>query len=153
MSLKLSTGLVNAIMGSASFKEALADGIIAVFSGSQPANADAAETGTKLLEITVGSGAFVAGQATNGLEFDDTITDGTVVKATDEVWSGKGIAAGTAGWYRFYSNAYQTGASTSAVRLDGACASSGSQLNMSSTNIAVNATITVDSASYTLPKA
>jgi hypothetical protein len=63
-----------------------------------------------------------------------------------------GLATGVAGWYRFYANDYITGASTSAIRFDGQCASSGSQFNMSSTNIASGAPVTIDSCQYTFPK-
>jgi hypothetical protein len=152
MSLKLSTGLRNAIMGTDGFKGALEDGVIDVYTGTQPTDADAAETGTKLMRITVASGAFTSGVATNGLSFAAAAVSGVISKAS-EVWSGVGLATGTAGWYRFYANTVVTGASTSAVRLDGACAVSGSQLNMSSTSIATGATVTVDSAAYTLPGA
>lgn len=131
------------------FKTAMEDGVIDIYSGAQPADADAAETGTKLARITVASGAFTSGVGTNGLSFG-TPAAGVVAKAA-EVWSGVGLAAGTAGWYRFYANTVVTGVSTSTCRFDGACATSGSNLNMSSTNVAVGATITIDSASWTMP--
>jgi hypothetical protein len=151
MSFRPSTGLVKGMMDTSAFKTLMANGIIEVFSGAQPANADAVETGTKLLRITLTSGAFSAGVATNGLEFDTAAVAGVIAKAPAEVWSGVGLANGVAGWYRFYANAYVTGASTSAVRYDGACGTAGSQFNMSSTTIATGATTTVDSCTVTLP--
>lgn len=158
MSVSLSTALRNAMMDGGSgkgFKGALEDGIIEVFTAPRPANADAAETGTKLLRITVASGAFVAGTGTNGLSLG-TPSGGAVAKAS-EVWSGVGLANGVANWYRYYSNAALTGAETAfdhtatKVRMDGSCATSGSQLNMSNTNVVLNATTTIDSASFSLP--
>lgn len=150
MAFRLSTGLRNALMKTSGFKEAMETGIIEVYSGAQPASADAAETGTKLLRVTKASGAFVAGAATNGLTFETDPVAGVLSKSSD-VWSGVGIADGVAGWYRFYSNAYGTGSSTSAVRFDGSCATANSQFNMSTTTIKTGAPVTVDTAAYTMP--
>ncbi|MCK9408269.1 MAG: hypothetical protein M0R68_03965 [Bacteroidetes bacterium] len=137
-------------MGAIGFSGALETGIIEVYSGAQPADADAAETGTKLLRITVNGGAFVAGNAANGLTLEDPVA-GVAVKETTEVWSGLGLANGTAGWYRFYANDYITGLSTTAKRLDGVCAVGGGQFSMSTLSIALNAPVTVDGASFTMP--
>jgi hypothetical protein len=133
-----------------SLQELFKDGIIHVYSGSQPADANAAETGTKLLEITVSSGAFVPGSADNGLEIAAP-SEGKIGIKSGETWSGVGIAEGTAGWFRFYDNLEHEGAVSSAVRLDGNCATSGAQLNMSSTSVAEGATTTIDSFDVTMP--
>jgi hypothetical protein len=133
-----------------SLRELLLNGIIHIYSGSQPADADSAETGTKLLEITVASGAFVAGSPTNGLEIAAPISGKIGIKAA-ETWSGVGLADGTAGWFRFYDNKEHEGALGSAVRLDGNCGVSGAQLNMSSTSVTSGATTTVDSFDITEP--
>jgi hypothetical protein len=124
--------------------------VVDIYSGSQPANADSAETGTKLARITVSSGAFVAGEPDNGLNFDEAAS-GVLSKDADEVWSGEGLADGTAGWFRMYDNAAVAGASTSEIRLDGSVATSGGQFNMSNTSITDGGTTTVDSASLTMP--
>jgi hypothetical protein len=58
MTLKLSTGLRDAMVGSMGFAGAFNRGSIKIFSGSQPANADAAETGTLLGTVTASSGAL-----------------------------------------------------------------------------------------------
>lgn len=133
-----------------SFQELLKDGVIRIYSGSQPSSADDAETGTLLVTITVGSGAFTPGSPTNGLEFGP-IVSGILSKRSDEVWSGVGVAAGTAGWFRYYSNPMDTGANATAVRFDGNVATSGAVINMSSTNIVIGATSTVDTFTITLP--
>lgn len=133
-----------------SLRELLLNGIIHIYSGSQPADADSAETGTKLLEITVASGAFVAGSPTNGLEIAAPISGKIGIK-DGETWSGVGLADNTAGWFRFYDNKEQEGALVSAVRLDGSCGVSGAQLNMSSTSVKAGATTTVDSFDITEP--
>ncbi|RLG69041.1 hypothetical protein DRN93_01235 [archaeon] len=59
--LKFSTDLVNFLQAGGSFKEAFEDAILTIYSGSQPANADASPTGTKLVEITLNGGSFSYG--------------------------------------------------------------------------------------------
>ena len=124
--------------------------IVDVFTGSQPVSADAAETGSKLLSITLSSGPFTAGSPVNGINFGE-VASGVLHKEAGEVWSGLGLVAGPAGWFRFYANDYVLGASLTAIRMDGGVATSGSQFNLSNTSIAVRGTTTVDSVSLTLP--
>jgi len=150
MALRLSTGLRNAMLGTGSFKTIMQNGVIRVYSGVQPTSADDAEAATVLLEITVASGTFTAGTATNGLNFDAP-ADGALAKSSSEVWSGVSSASGTAGWFRFYANDMTTGASTTAARFDGSVSTSGAQLNMSSTAITSGATTTIDSFTVTMP--
>ena len=134
-----------------SLKDILQNGIIKVYSGSQPATADAAATGTHLGTITVGSGAFSAGSETNGLEFG-TAADGEIEKASAETWSFEGIASGTAGWWRFYANESDDGSAlTTKPRVDGTCGTSGADLTMSSTSIAIGGTYTVDAWKFSIP--
>lgn len=58
MTIRLSTGLRNMLAGSLGFNGAMNHGFIKIFSGTQPASADAAETGTLLGIITKASGAL-----------------------------------------------------------------------------------------------
>lgn len=122
--------------------------ILEIYSGAQPADADQAETGTKLLRISLASGSFVPGVATNGLNWG-TPSSGALAKAS-EVWSGVGLAAGVAGWFRLYSNLYITGASTTVPRIDGSVGTSGAQLNLSTTTIVLGATTTIDTFTISL---
>ena len=134
-----------------SWKSLLDNGIIHIYSGTQPASADDAETGTLLLKITVASGAFVAGSPTNGLSFRQIIS-GVLSKDDGEVFSGVGLATGVAGWGRYYSNAYVTGASINAIRFDGTVGvTDGAQFKLSSTNIVLGATTTLDAATIIQP--
>ena len=134
-----------------SLKDIFRNGCLWIYSGSQPATADAAATGTQLVKITVGSGAFAHAAEANGLEFDD-YSAGTLVKCADETWSGVGLAAGTAGWFRFVANGTDAlDVSTVLPRIDGSIGTSGANLNMSSTTIAVDATYTIDTFTFTLP--
>ena len=142
--------IIGAGTAGGSLDELLRNGVIEIYTGTQPATADLAESGTKLLRITVASGAFTAGAAANGLNLG-TPASGVVSKETAEVWSGVGLANGTAGWFRFYSNAYETGASSTAARFDGVCGVGTGELRMSTLTVATGATTTVDSGSITQP--
>lgn len=137
-----------AIRGGA-FRDIFKHSVLEIYSGTQPATADTAESGTKLLRITASSGAFTAGSPANGLLFAAPAA-GVISKSTD-VWSGVGLASGTAGWWRLYDNAYTTGLSTTGIRMDGNCATSGGDLNMASLSVRLNATTTIDSFAITQP--
>jgi len=162
LTLTLDTGIVdtaeafgvNTVLAAAKggcLKDVFKNGCLWIYSGSQPATADAAATGTQLVKVTVGSGAFAHAAEANGLEFDDEAA-GVLVKCADEVWSGVGLAAGTAGWFRFVANPTDAlGVSTVLPRIDGSIGTSGANLNMSSTTIAIAATYTIDTFSLTLP--
>jgi hypothetical protein len=134
-----------------SLKDVFKDGILKIYSGSQPTNADTAASGTLLVSITLSSGAHVAGAFGNGLEFG-TAASGAISKASGATWSGAAVASGTAGWFRLYANATDAGgASTSLPRIDGSVGTSGADLNMSSTTITSGQTYTIDTFTITLP--
>lgn len=54
----ISTGLAKELLARQSLKEALANTVLEIFSGVMPSSADAAETGTKLVRITVNGATF-----------------------------------------------------------------------------------------------
>jgi len=135
-----------------SFKELFRNGVLEVYSGIQPSSADNAENGTKLVRITQNSLTFTPGSATNGLTFTDA-DDGVLSKPAGEVWSGLGLADDSATWFRFYANDYGSGASASAVRFDGLCGVGSGELRLSSTSVLTGGTITLDSVTFTFPKA
>lgn len=60
MTARLSTGLVNNLMSVGSFADSLANGVIDIYSGAQPALPDSAATGTLLATLTSGAGAYTA---------------------------------------------------------------------------------------------
>lgn len=60
MALKFSTGLVQAVAGGYGWRQALANGRLKIFTGTQPADADSAITGTLLATFTLSGGAFTA---------------------------------------------------------------------------------------------
>ena len=135
-------------------KNAYANGVLAIYGGaSQPADANDAETGTLLALITVASGAFTPGVATNGLHFDDP-SAGVLSKAAAETWSGVGLAAAgtgtTATYFRFYDNIMDVGASPTGLRFDGAIGTtSAAELQMSVSTIVSGAPVVINSFTYT----
>ena len=144
----------NALLDTGSLKGILANGQIRIYTGTQPANADAGETGTLLCTITLASGEMTSGTETNGINLGNA-DGGTVGKADGEVWSGVNSDGGTAGWFRWYPNDFgdHTGAATGGdkVRIDGNCATSGGQMNLSSTSLTADVTTTVDNVVITMP--
>jgi len=112
-----------------------------IFTGSQPTSADDAESGSELIQITESSGAFTGGSATNGINFGQ-VADAELHAASGEVWSGVATATGTAGWFRIYDNTAAGGADDQVI--DGAIATSGSQMNMTNTAITSGGTTTID---------
>jgi hypothetical protein len=146
---RLSTGLVNNLVGATGFAATFERGIMEIYSGTQPASADAAPTGVLLGVVTLNSGAFTPGVVTNGLTFGAPV-DGVVSKTG--VWSFNAIATGTAGWFRLKANALDNNTlSTTLPRLDGSIAASGADLNFR-TDLAIGAPTTIDSFSWTQPK-
>jgi len=108
-------------------------------------------TGT---DVNIGSAVAGVGSV-NGLHFG-TVATGAIGIDPDEVWSGVNGNSGTAGWFRFEAAEADSGALDSAaryLRLDGNCATSGANLNMSSTTLTAAATETVASFNVTQPTA
>ena len=110
-----------------------------------------------------GSGGGTAGvTCINGLLFDYNApigaagaTEGTLTKLSSQTWSGVVTGAGTqtAGWFRLCQPADPLTQDNLAVyrRLDGAIATSGSQLNFSSTSLTNGAVQTVSTFSIQVP--
>jgi len=136
MAEKFSTGYVNA--QATATATALANCVIGIYGGTQPADANDSEAGAPLLAlITLAGGDFTGGVSTNGLNFEGP-ADGVLSKPSAASWQGDGLAAAgtgtTATWFRVYPNAYTTGSSTSAVRYDGAISTaSTAELQMTNT--------------------
>lgn len=159
--IEVATGLVAAktagdpvvliLVDSASLRSIFKDGAIKIYSGGQPASADAAVTGTLLAILTLSGGVFVAGAHANGLEFG--LASAGVLAKDSGIWSGTGLVLGIAGYYRFYANPTDPGTLDSGFiypRIDGAIGTSGAQIIASSTNIAVGASVGLSSYSITM---
>lgn len=118
----------------------------------------AVATSGSVTTTCVAMGSGVAGVApANGLILG-VPASGVITKPTGSVWSGNGVAAGTAGWGRFYSSdTADTGAALSAApwfpRMDGNCGVGSGDFQLSTLLVAVNQPITLDTFQATMPAA
>jgi hypothetical protein len=113
-----------------------------------------AGTGTT---ISFGSASNMTGgvYAVNGLRWGVS-SGGVLAKQVGQVWSGVASATGTAGWFRIEAAVSDAGAldtTASVLRIDGAVATSGAELNLSSTAIQNTVSQTIDTFTITEPTA
>ena len=158
MSVQLSTGLRNGMLNATGMYTAFLHGVMYIYSGPQPLNADQAVQGTLLGIVTQTAGAFTQGTAANGLNLTNTPALGVATKEATawQVGNGAGTAgwsaAGIAGWFRLMGNAVDAlGTSTTLARMDGSIAQTGGDLNLSSVTTVVAAPATIDVFQFTLP--
>lgn len=144
MTLKASTGLRSKLLDTNPLKTIMAASFIKIYTGAEPATADAAVTGTLLCTISINSTG-------TGVNFDTAAVAGVLSKAPAEVWSGVNAAGGTAGYYRHVAAGDDGTLSTTQARLQGSVATAGGELNLSSTTLTNGATQTIDYYSVTLP--
>jgi hypothetical protein len=146
MTLKTSTGLRNKLMDAGSLKTVMAAGLVKIYSGAIPADADAAVTGSIVCTVSQAS-------AGTGVNFDTNAAAGVISKAPGETWSGVNVASATATYYRHVAAGDDGSLSTTQARLQGAVATVGSDLNLSSVALVSGATQTIDYYSVALPAA
>lgn len=144
MTIKISTGLSNSMLGANSLKTTMAAGFIRIYSGTEPATADAAVTGTLLCTISIASGG-------TGINFDTAAAAGVLAKAPGETWSGVNAATGTAGYYRHVAAGDTGASSTTQARIQGAVGVTGSDLNLTSVSLVSAATQTIDFYTVAMP--
>jgi hypothetical protein len=140
------------VISGGSLKDIFLNGVLKIYSGTQPANADAAYGSTLLCTISTASGTFTAGAPDAGLRFG-TAASGAISKASS-VWSGVVATTGTAGWFRLMGNVSDASGLDSTYlypRIDGSIGTSGADLNMGSTSLTAAATLTIDTFTVTLP--
>ncbi len=142
MSLKLSTGLRDALLDTGDFGTVLDASLLNIYSGSAPADADAVE-GTLL--VSIGSD-----HADTYCHFLAAAVSGVLSKDAN-VWSGVASATGTATHFRLVVNTDTGVLSTTEIRLQGTIGTSGADLNMSSVSIVSGATQTIDTFDITMP--
>ena len=157
MALRTSTGHKNRLLGEQGvdtgangFRGVYKNCVIDLYSGTQPATADSAVTGTFLGRITLSSGAFTEGTATNGLQWDAPAS-GTISKPAGATWSGNAVATGTIGWFRCRGNAVDDGtSSTTLPRFDGSVGVSTGDLRLTVTAVDAGTPIVIQSAQFAL---
>lgn len=91
--------------------------------------------------------------AVNGLLYG-AASAAVIAKLATQTWSGVNAASGTAGWFRNHGSIADAGAIDSSalyIREDGAIATSGGELNMTSTALVAAATTTISAWDRTFP--
>jgi hypothetical protein len=160
MALRTSTAYKNGALNATGFKTQFTDGLLLLYTGTQPTSADAAVTGTLIAVITpstypwtadaTGTSAVTTSQ---GLQWG-TPAAGAIANSGSQTWQGLSIATGTIGWFRFRGKAADpltadTGPTYS--RFDGSVGTTTGDLLLSVVNItAVGQTIGIQSATYAL---
>lgn len=135
--LRMSEGLRNYILGTGSFKGGLTSCFVDFYTGTQPANASTAPSGTLLATFSVNHAG------TGGTW--GTAASGVLDKNSSEVWQAVGAVAGVAGWFRFRLAGDLGTTNTTDRRMDGSIATSGSDMDMADPTITVGKTYTLDS--------
>lgn len=127
------------------FKSVFDGGEIRVFTGTQPATSDLAETGTLLGTV----------RRLDGSELILTASGPYIVKDILDTWLLTSIATGTAAWFRFVADPLDAGGiSYNALRFDGAISmdpDSGAEMLFLDTAIVSAHTYSIDNFLYTLP--
>lgn len=139
MALRLSTGLRNACLDNG-INGRFNSGVLEIRSGSQPAAANDAPSGTLLASISLPADCFAAASA------------GAIAK--NGTWQDASAdATGTAGWFRFRTTSDGGGSSTTDERLDGSCTGSGGggDMEFDSTSIVAAGTVTINTYTITQP--
>lgn len=126
-------------------------GIIHLYSGSRPASADLAETGTLLAVITNGGATFTPGvEDAAGLRFDDPV-DGVLSIKAGQTWKTNAIlATGTIGYGVLYDNDRVTGASEAAIRTFFTVGLSSADMILSRTSVTLGEPFTLTGATLTV---
>lgn len=144
MSIKASTGLRTQLLGVNPFKTIFNLGFLKLYAGTPPASADDTLSGTTLL-------ATISNNSTGtGVTFDAAVA-GAISKAAAETWSGTAGASGTASFYRLVAAADTGAASTTEPRVQGLCAVSGADLDLSTATIVSGTGYPIDNYTITLP--
>lgn len=144
--MKLSTGLRNFLVGEGSLLDALnANVVVRLYSGTEPASADAAVSEDADLLCTIS----VDGAGTT-LSFEPG-PDGTLLKSASETWSGTVDVSGVATWFRVSPPSDAGSQSTTTIRLQGSVALAGADMQLSNTSLVYGATQTIDYFALTVP--
>ena len=145
MLIQLSTGAVDAMIGSTGLAGALEAGgmELRIYAGTLPADADAAIGGATLL-VTIKNGA-------SALTWDNP-AGGIISKPAGETWSGAAVATNTATFGRFVVASDTGTLSTTAVRIQGDVATIGAFINQDNAAMVSGAVQTVNSAQLVQPR-
>jgi hypothetical protein len=145
MTFHASTGLRNKMLDTGSFKARMDGGLLKVYSGTVPADADAALGSATLLCTYSDNGGG------GGLNYDTAAVAAVLSKAPAQVWQGTNAASGTASFYRFVRSGDTGVSSSTEERIQGNVALAGSEMNMSSLSFTSGQVSTINSFVVSLP--
>lgn len=132
MAIRLGEAIRNSMLEEVS--AAAAGGTLNIYSGTQPANAGTAASGTLLATLTLNSPAFAAASG------------GAIVVDVDPAVATTGLADGTAGWARLLSSA-------AVAILDGSVGTTGTDFTVNTTAITTGLAVSLTGGSLTIPAA
>jgi len=149
VSLQLSTGLRNALLGVNPFNTIFALGAVTVFStsGSVPASADAALVGGTHVPLCV----YSNNNTSTGITFAASASGGVITKNLSETWSHAAANSGTAAFWRLTAVGDTGALSTTECRVQGLCALAGAEMNLDSLTFTATTVYTLDNFSISLP--
>lgn len=151
MTIRVSSKFKELILGPNSFESIFNGGRIVIFTGAQPPTADHPIQGTPIADVTQNGSAWVPNGSPAGLNFARS----GVWAANDpaQSWRLTGAAVGTAGWFRLFGKALDSGDySFSAARIDGTVgATAGFDFRVPSTAITPGYTIPVQQFLFSFP--
>jgi hypothetical protein len=142
----LSTGLADILAGGSpgqSLRTIFNGGVIGLFDGTQPADANLAESGSLVGYITLNAGPFTPGQPDNGLVWD-TVVNGECMKPGGVVWAVVPLITTSITWARLYTNSRVLGASTTEPRIDLSCGVASGDMRWASLNFVAGIQRSVD---------
>lgn len=150
MTVRVSSGFKQAILGPAAFETIFNGGRILLFSGAQPASPDLAATGVLLGEITADGLPWIANGVQGGLRF--ARSGMWVLKDPAQAWRLRMIATGTAGYFRLVGKGLDSlDDSTIATRIDGAIGAGGAaDLVLADTHLVAGSSTPVQSFLYSI---
>lgn len=127
------------------FRDAMRGHFITFYTTSQPANADLAANGVRLVTFSLN------GDGATGLDYDEP-SSGVINKPSSQTWIGTSVAAGTAGWFRVWvAGDNPDNISTAYPRWDGAMATSGAEINTANATIDSGAIQSIPACAITFP--
>lgn len=148
--LKASTGLRDAMLNSgslASVMEAGNGGHIRVLSGSPPASADDAETGSLLLVVT--TSGITTGSAGSTLLLGPSVSG--VISKEATAWTGNAVLSGTPTYFRHVATGDTGASSTTQPRIQGDVGLVGAALSMGVSALVSGNAYPIDACNYRFP--
>lgn len=147
------TSMTIQTVGGKAIKDMFNYHVLRVLSGTPPSDCDSTETGTLLLELTSSGNTVTAGTTSNGLSFA-SVSSGAISASSGQTIKGTGLATGTAGYYRMYTNSKLTGAVSSSnpsKRIQGSVGTSNAELILGTTQITKSVATTVTAHQIQMP--